>query len=284
MTRTFIDEPPPTVPDLVFLDLDGTLLNSQLSLSDRNRDTIIRCQRAGVHVVIASGRPFASILRFASLLDGDQYVVASNGGAVLHAASRTVLSAAHMTAADVGGVLAIAEAAGASACVYEPATWFVERVDKWIEIEIGRTGTRPSIKPLGSLSGPLIKVLLIGETDSLRKCEDLLASSSEVAHWFYTYPEYLEVMPRGVSKKHACETIMSHLGVETEDVLAIGDGYNDLPMLECAKYRMAVANASSQLLAGANCLTLSNDDDGVAVALEGVVLKDSDALGRLTWI
>lgn len=272
--------------ELIFLDLDGTLLSANLELSQRNHRALFRASQAGVRVVLASGRPAASVGRFARILPGEQYLIASNGGAIVEFSTQAILSSSHMSNVALGNVLAIAKAEGATPCVYTPLEWFVTDVNEHVDLEVSRSGTRPSLmKDLVRLSDHVIKVLLIGDRFSLAACESRLKQLVVTdLEWFYTYPEYLEVMPFGVSKGIACRRLLQHFAITADSVMAMGDGSNDASMLELASLRVVVANATPKLRASAHFIAPANDDDGVAVAIEAFVFRSPEALSRMTAV
>ena len=135
-------------------------------------------------------------------------------------------------------------------CVYAPSEWYVTAVDDWIELEARRSETRPTLvegfDPLPT--GPAVKVMAIGEPGNLRLVTERLAPKlGQKLYWFYSYPEYLEIMPLGISKGRACREIRDRLRIGTKRVMAIGDGANDTEMFGEAGVRVAVENAVPQL-------------------------------------
>ncbi len=270
--------------ELVFLDLDGTALRSDLSVSLRTSKTLHQVATAGVHVVLASGRPAPSVAQCSTALPGQQFMVASNGGVVVNMAGGRPLVAKPFPQAALGGIERLVEALPVRMCLYTAWDWFVTEIDEWVELEARRAGIQPKV--ISSLSHPpalpAIKVMLIGEPSILRGVSALLRRElGGVLYWFHSYPEYLEIMPVGVSKGTACQMIRERLGIAFERVLAIGDGVNDVAMLDEAGTGVAVANAVRELLDRADYLAPGNDADGAAIALGGLVLGEPDALAAL---
>lgn len=268
--------------DAILLDLDGTLVASDLSISDLNRATLRQVQESGVRNILASGRPLASIAKLAKELPVEPVVVASNGGCVVDILKKEILLSHPMSTHTIAEVIAFAYANGASPSVISPTQWFVERIDQNIELEIERSGTRPTVMAFDCLNPPLIKVLIVGEKEPLLKCEaELEKRSNNDIYWFYTYPEYLEIMPAGVSKGKASGFLLRHLDISPNKVMAIGDGVNDVDMLKSVGISVVVANAAESTLQIADFITLSNDDDGVSVAIKALVFNESDSLAKL---
>jgi Cof subfamily protein (haloacid dehalogenase superfamily) len=268
--------------DAVLLDLDETLVASDLSISDQNRATLRQAQESGVRIILASGRPLASVAKLAEELPVEPVVVASNGGCVVDILKKKILLSHPMDTRTIAEVTGIAYANGASPSVISPTEWFVERIDQNIELEIERSSTSPTVMAFDRLSPPLIKVLIVGEKEPLLKCEaELERWSNDAINWFYTYPEYLEVMPAGVSKGKASGFLLNHLDISPNKVMAIGDGVNDVDMLKSVGTSVAVANAAETTLQIADFITLSNDDDGVSVAINALVFNEAVSLAKL---
>lgn len=261
---------------LLLVDLDGTLLSSQLRISERNLCTLNKAADAGVQTVLVSGRPASSIASFSRHLSKNQFIVASNGAVIVELPQMELLRFSRMEEGLVEGVLGIAAQQNVSLCLYAPLEWFSEHLDAGTQLEIHRSGTRPTIfKDFKNIQKPIVKALLIGEKDSLVRCEESLSKLfKSQLDWFYSYPEYLEIMPRGVSKGTACKYLMTHLSIDSQYVLALGDGSSDRSMLACAKFGVAVENAVDSLLSTATYITLSNDNDGVAAAIDAFVFGE----------
>lgn len=265
----------------ILLDLDGTLLSSELSVSPENTQALSDVLQKGIRVFLASGRPSQAIVKFVNLLSLEGIVLASNGGCVVDVNNHQVIFAFEMSRELVHRIIEIAFACGASPCVYSPTEWYVARIDSNVEIEMKRSGLVPKIVNLYSLAPPLIKVLIVGDNATLECCEKQLASNNDGLKYFYTYPEYLEVMPANVSKGRARDAMLEHLSILPESVLAIGDGVNDLELLEGIGVSVAMSNAHENIKQMADYVTLSNNDHGVAVAIKALVLDDREAFREL---
>jgi hydroxymethylpyrimidine pyrophosphatase-like HAD family hydrolase len=192
-----------------------------------------------------------------------------------------------MSAAAVATTVRAVEPFDIALCAYSPTEWYVTAINDLVELEIGRSNTRPQVaESLIKLpTGPTIKLMAIGHprdpSDLAVVAKRLALEAAGSVDSFYTYPEYLEIMPRGASKGEACREIRERLGVDVADVMAIGDGTNDVPMFDEARVRVAVANASPALAERADYIAPSNDEDGVAVAIDGLVFGEEGSLERL---
>lgn len=270
---------------LLFLDLDGTLLSSELKLSERNIHALRRASESGVHIVLASGRPAESVLRFANLIGGVQYIIASNGGSIIECPNEHIIKCSEISPRATLRIPQIAAPYDVSVCLYTPLQWFVSYINHHVKLEMGRSGTCPTvIQDFGHIESPKIKVMLIGEETPLKECEVQISKEPDLqVKWFYTYPEYLEVMPLQASKGEACEHLINLLGVVPESVMAIGDGVNDLELIQASSYKVAVANASDSLLSAVEYIAPSNDADGVAIAVDALIFRNMSALAQMSY-
>jgi Cof subfamily protein (haloacid dehalogenase superfamily) len=213
-----------------------------------------------------------------------QYVIASNGSTTIESATRRVLDYSELSTRAAIRIPEIAAHNNVSVCMYTPLEWFVYGINHHVELEIGRSKTRPVIvKSFIDLTSPRIKAMLIGEQPNLALCESELSNEPDLEiKWFYTYPEYIDLIPQETSKGRACQQLAKRLGVGPEAIMAIGDGVNDIEMLQAANIKVAVANSSPELLSCADYVAPTNDEDGVAIAIEELVLKTGGTLSRLS--
>ncbi len=156
---------------LIFLDLDGTLLSSKFEISSRNTRALERAIARGIHVVLASGRPTKSVLRFTERLQSRSYIISSNGGSTLEAPSLELLRAVSLEEPILSKAVAAACGREVSVCWYSPQDWFVESLTPMIDLEIDRSGVKPTVvSNFASLLGTPIKLMFIGDGDDLAAC------------------------------------------------------------------------------------------------------------------
>jgi len=265
---------------VVFLDVDGTLLSSKLELSMKNLHAIRKAGSAGINIILASGRPFVGLSKLTDMLSLKSYVITLNGGCIINLDNREVVFSWDMIVDNISLILTIARKNRVSPCVYTSNNWFVEKIDDNISLEIHRSGAKPKVLPFEKIVDPVIKILLIGDRYPLRKCEKELLKIKGVS-CFYTYPEYLEIIGGNVSKGKARDQLLDHLKIPLERVLAIGDGVNDISLLQDVGLSVAMENAHDILKNTAEYITLSNDDDGVAIAIDALIHNDEESLNLL---
>jgi hydroxymethylpyrimidine pyrophosphatase-like HAD family hydrolase len=260
-------------PRLVAIDVDGTLIGSDHEISERTVRALAAVRAAGVLVVIASGRPFAVVGPLAVHAD---WVVSGNGVQVTHIETHTD-----------GGVHAYETTfPRAAAVVYvERARVLVPgvRFSVVTDTDIGYEPGFERFAPANALPGRRVDdVLAVGGERVVRliayheaygpvELAPLLAGIDPDLVAEYRGFGGVEIGPHGVDKAVALGWLVTHLGLTPADVWAFGDGINDVDMLRWAGRGIAMGNAHESLAAVADEVTLSNDDDGVAVVLERLV-------------
>jgi Cof subfamily protein (haloacid dehalogenase superfamily) len=257
---------------VVASDLDGTLLRPDFTISERTRKAIDRVRQAGVTFVAVTGRPPRSVRQLSEQLGLEGTAICANGALVYDIDSDSVLDQTLM-ARDVALriVHGLRNAAPGVVFAWEDEESF-GRESGWGRPPLAPGGSITLGDPLELLTAPVAKVLALHPemgSDELAARARAVAGNEAVITW--STRELVEVSAAGVTKASALERFCERLGVGREQVLAIGDNENDLPMLQWAGRSAAVANASESVLAMVDEVTASNLDDGVALLLERVL-------------
>ena len=262
------------LPGLVATDMDGTLVRSDHTVSAYSHKVLQRMVDAGVPVVGVTGRGPRLRAVTARDLPMARYLVCAQGGFVLNVVEDTALSVVRLPAEvardavklledEVGPVMVTVESgADADAPLYGEAGFTWPFPEAWLE------ATRDT-----ALRGDLLKVFV--KKPNLDPDEFLATARriipAELCDVTYSGLGFLEICPSGVTKAVGLATVAERLGVAAPDVLAFGDMPNDVPMLTSAGWGVAVANAHAEVLAVADEVTLSNDEDGVARYLDALL-------------
>ncbi len=266
----------------IVLDLDGTLTNSQKELSARNRKSLIAAQEQGIRVVLASGRPTYGIEPIAKLLELERfggYILSYNGGVIVECATGRVLYQNSLPSELVEPLYRESKAAGCTILSYDKEMIFAEECcekNQYVAHEafLNKMEVRECASFMEEVREPLPKCLTVGEPERIVALEQHLISLYGTQMSIYrSEPFFLELVPLGIDKAQSLERLLDKIGGTREELVAFGDGFNDLSMVEYAGCGVAMANAQSILLERANQTTLSNDDDGVAAWIEMNILK-----------
>ena len=274
-------------PRLVLLDVDGTLLDSSLRLTERVRLAIQRCSNRGVLFALVSGRPVASLRLIARKLPGVRFLVAGNGSTLVDLQTGEVFFQ-QTFAADVAAKLVefgIERSFGV--CLYVGEVWYACGRRDLIKIEESRSKSRPTryldTKSAADFASTesILKVLYVGAPSAIEEVQKELGEFTRDVSALISYPEYLEVMPRGVTKACFIDRIVEITNLHVSVVLAVGDGDNDIEMLQNVGISACVSNASAAVRQSCQLALPSNDDDGIAIVLEALVLGNSEAMGQV---
>ena len=258
---------------IAFLDVDGTFLNSKLEVSERTR-AALRAAEPTADIVLASGRPAQSCMNIAAdLLNNPRVVIASNGGTVIECGTRRLVQVGNFPPGAAAKVAAIARSTGASLCVYHALKWYALENDANILKEIRRAKSMPTLVPnLEEYLEGAVKLMVIGKPEVVKCLCPTIQTFPDLTA-FVSYPEYLEIMPAAFNKATAervvCDMFGTPHGVRT---LAVGDGVGDLPLFRFVDHAVAMANASPTIQKEAVYVAPSNDEDGVAHAIEAFLL------------
>jgi Cof subfamily protein (haloacid dehalogenase superfamily) len=261
-----------TSPRLAAIDVDGTLLRSEGTVSDRTRDALAAAREAGMRIVLVSARHPGSLAEVARAAGLGGLAICSNGATVYDldrgrvVRERTLASevAARLVRGlreKVPGIRFAVETAAQLAFEPEFSAW------DWEPPE----GTRLA-DALDLVAEPVTRLIMRHdgyEVEVLAALARELAgdSASVVVPGTWT----VELSAAGVNKASALAELCDELGLEASDVIAFGDFLNDLPMLAWAGRSVAVANAHPDVIDEADEVTASNDEDGVSIVLERLV-------------
>jgi len=271
-----MNEPPPSQNGrirLVASDLDGTLLRSDDSVSERTLEALARTVEAGIRFVLVSARSPGWLAPEAARLGLDGIGICSNGAVVYDYEAGRVLIHRPL------------EPETARELVYglrreAPGVVFgCERLSGFVAEPAYRSLFRPSdsiprADALAFVREPVTKLVLqhpdLSQAELHALAGDFAGSQVEVS---YSGAGLVEIAAAGVTKGSALAELCEELGIASSETIAFGDMVNDVSMLEWAGRGIAVANAHAEVLAVADEVTASNDEDGVALVLEQLLAR-----------
>ncbi len=263
---------------IIALDLDGTLTNSEKIITPRTFDALMKAQREGVRLVLASGRPTFGIAALANqlqLADYGGYVLSYNGGRIIDWCEKTVIFSQVVDPKLVPILYDFAEKAQLPIVTYLPEAILASKNEGEYLAEEARINGMPVVvaqnfvEEAMQIAGGSTKFLIPGEPELLIQLEsEMTAALSEQMEVFRSAPFFLELPPKGIDKAQSLQRLLTHLGLERESLMAFGDGFNDLSMIQFAGKGVAMANAVEEVKSIADFVTTSNEEDGIAHALE----------------
>jgi Cof subfamily protein (haloacid dehalogenase superfamily) len=254
--------------------MDGTLLRKDHTISEVSKQVIKRLLSEGVLVVPISARPLHGMLHLTKdIFPADIPLVSLNGSYILH--NNEIIYQSDVALEHVADVQKELEAYGVSAMYYSQMKWHAEKDDEHIKKEQKITDVKIKIQPFAETlnewkagnSGPN-KILIAGDKDKILQIEQkLLQQHGDKFNMSKSKSTYLEVMSLEASKVKAIQFLMDRYGIQQNEIIAIGDNFNDKEMIEFAGVGVAMGNAPEEIKAIADYVTDTNNEDGVAKAL-----------------
>ena len=268
---------------LIVLDLDGTLTNSKKEISSRNRETLIRIQEQGIRLVLASGRPTYGIVPLANELRMNEFggfILSYNGGEIINWETKEMMYENVLPNEVVPVLYECARSffdffigcIRLSILTYDGAEIVTENSqDPYVQKEafLNKMAIRETNDFLTDITLPVAKCLIVGDAGKLIPVEsELCIRLQGKINVFRSEPYFLELVPQGIDKALSLSVLLENIGMTREEVIAIGDGYNDLSMIKFAGIGIAMGNAQEPVKKAADYITLTNDEDGVAEVIE----------------
>jgi Cof subfamily protein (haloacid dehalogenase superfamily) len=274
---------------VVAIDLDGTLLNSQSEMSLANRQALVAAADRGIQFIVVTGRRFHSAQPVVRQIPFPVTLISSNG-AIIGSSSGEIMRRDFLPRVTALQVLEIArkyrthavaifDVSGRGQVVMQigaapegPLSWYLKRYPEFLALV-------PQLET--AIDSDPVQIMFGGPPGQMEPIETLLRASRAAASVHLTWTKYfsrnmsiLDVMNRGCSKGGALKFWAERCGIHPNEIMAIGDNYNDLEMLQYSGRPVLMGNCTPGLAQDGWPLTLSNDQDGVAAALHSYVLSN----------
>jgi Cof subfamily protein (haloacid dehalogenase superfamily) len=265
---------------LILSDIDGTLVgDARAGVPEVNKRALLKASESGIIVALCSGRPERGIRPLLEEI-GITGPVGCYGGALTKDEHGTILDGHTMDKELCLGILSIGRTiqkdGNITFFMFDSDDWYKERQDKWstFEEEVSCEGVLvPSIEESVRQTKAVYKLLAISDdTNTLLTLRDaILSAYGKVIDSYLSSPNYLEIMLRGIDKGIAGTVLAKHYNIGKEQVMAVGDYYNDIGMFREAGYRVAMGNAPEEVKKAADIVTASNVDGGLGKAIMDIL-------------
>lgn len=266
-------------------DMDGTLLNSQGAISEKNEAALKKLQNKGMEVIIASGRTDLMIKSYVKQLGLTGSVISSNGGLIRNIKTGEILYSKLIEKSVVREIL--------SYCIENNVDFLLYTLD----MVYGNEGNplmhkyeKRNEELSENLKAPLSYLYNINEIDNIEVLKVLLVCREQPERIIELEKHFsknkritavssavglLDIMASNISKGSALKILAEKMGIDLNHVIAFGDNYNDVEMLKCVGMPIAVENAVEDIKLHARHVTKSNDESGIAYAIHNFILKNS---------
>lgn len=275
--------------DLVAIDVDGTLINSENHLTETTRAAVREVLAKNIGVTLASGRARMTMVPFLTELGITLPFISSGGAHIIDPVSNKTLYYSAVPTKTLSVIVEHARAAQAPIIFQESDRIFYEgsqeilhylsetyKIDITVADEFKANFIQ--VDDILKVHSEPIKVYMCQAPAIVQDVEAKLKQYHLPIYMTYSAPPYLEITSASASKGEAIQRLAAHLNIPLERILAIGDSRNDLSMFEVVGKRIAMGNAVPEIKAIADLIAPTNDEDGVAWALRTIVLQEVNAL------
>ena len=266
---------------MIALDLDGTLTNSQKRVSERNKEALKKAAELGVHIVLASGRPLVGIRPVAEMVGLKEiggYMLAYNGAHIVDGVTGETIMENFIPEEyyrDIAKYGSMYEDVTIVTYNHEGAIT-LDDMNSYalLEAKINKVALQKVPDLCKALDGPVCKFLFVGEHSHLREIEKLIKEKyGDKLNVFFSETYFLEIVPPRIEKAASLKKLMEKFGIDRTELIACGDGMNDITMIDYAGLGVAMENAQDALRSRADYITDTNDNDGVAEVIEKFILE-----------
>lgn len=266
---------------MIVLDLDDTLLRDDHTISERTKQVLMQAQENGVKVVLASGRPTFAMVHIAEELSLHQYgsyILSFNGGKITNFRTKEDVFVSTLAKEVSHRLYDLSRRENVYIHTYIQDEIITADDNEYSRKESMITGLPIKIVEnfKDAVTVPVIKLLMVENPEKLQVVEAKLQKEFEDEFSIMrSKPYFLEFTEKGVTKGTSLQALIDQLGITREEVIAIGDSYNDVSMIEFAGLGVAMGNAPDDIKELADYVTDTNMNDGVAKVVENFVLNSS---------
>lgn len=270
---------------LICIDMDGTLLNDEKEVSEKNIKLIKEADKKGVKIAICTGRPFSSAILYSEKLGIKTPVITANGAYIRNSEDDKVIYKSILGVENCKAILK--ELQEMDLCAHFHGTNFilVNDIDKISHKYLEMNETLPVEKQIKIMEidnwddtfikyeNEILKCVASDEDyQKISKAKDIMLKTLSDVEIVSSFRDNFEIMGGGVSKGRAAEVLASYYGIDKEEVICIGDNENDLSMIEYAGLGVAMGNAEEFVKKSAQYITDTNNEDGVAKVIEKFII------------
>lgn len=270
---------------VIIMDVDGTLTNGKKVVTPKTKEALLKAEEAGAILILASGRPTTGLMDLARELKMDQHhglLVSYNGSKVIDCETMETLFNQALSVEEGKAVLEHMKKFDRVRPMIDKGEYmYVNNVyDNWITwkgkpfdvIQYESRGGKFKLCEIDDLAAfvdfPLNKILTTSDPEYLQEhYKEMMEPFKDTLSCMFTGDFYFEFTAQGIDKAKALDTVLIPMGYKKEEMIAFGDGHNDASMVRYAGIGVAMENAVQDLKDIADEITLSNEEDGIAVSL-----------------
>ncbi len=253
---------------LIVCDLDGTLINSNGAISDNNLEILERLYRRGIRFALCSGRPKVAMDKYVKLVRErgvGKFVIAYNG-VVVYDRRDIRMTYTHLNKQNIDKLIDASKQWGITIQLYKDEVLYVNKINKYVQSYVDRTNMPvKEVEDLKQIDTSYKALFNYKDCEKFDNFKKYLVDEFPHLNIFNSNKDYIEVVPEFSSKAYAVSYLASVMGFKREQILCIGDAFNDISMIEYAGVGVAMANASDEVKQAADYVANSNNDGDILV-------------------
>lgn len=261
---------------LVAVDMDGTLLTPELEISRDTVETVRKVIQKGVIFTLSTGRMYLAALPFAKLLELDVPVITCNGAVTKCSRTGNVIDIKVIPENYLWEVINYCRDESLSASIYSDDNIFMEKGSRNMGIHERLDFAEPIlVDGFKALADSTVIKIMCSSSDPYAleyKTRKLYEMYKDKLTFYFSLPYFVEIVNKDANKRNALEIIAAKFNIKREEIIAIGDNFNDMDMIMYAGLGVAMGNSPQYLKDAADFVTHSNDEDGVRYVLEKFIL------------
>ncbi len=261
---------------LVAVDMDGTLLNDENIVTNLTRQKIKEIKELGVIFTISTGRPFQGVAKYQQLLDITHPIITYNGAMIVHPQTNEILYEQGLNSEDARKIIELGISFDTTMCIWSDNKLYGNKLNDKIHEYKKMSGVEPILMSDvdALLEQGITKILWYDEIININSYQqELMNETFDEVTYCTSKPIFLEFFNSSVSKAKAIERLGDIYELNMSEIITIGDASNDVSMIEYAGLGIAMENACTEVKQVANYITKSNNDDGIAYALDKFIIQ-----------
>lgn len=268
---------------LIATDLDGTLVTDDKNLTDKTIENVKKALKKNVKIMISSARAFYRLEKYIDELDlrkANQYTICFNGAMIIENITGKVLYSKNLDKKEVNEVIKLGKKINIPIMLYSKNAHCVEKIPEVIQKNKNSKGMNLKIENFNKIDfdkeeNYIYKIVFMDKPEKIIEIrKNIPKEIIEKYEVTSSVPEYIEIVKKGIKKSEAIKFIINKCKIKQEEVIAIGDGENDIEMIRFAGLGVAMDNADNYVKENADYITTSNNDDGVGKVIEKFILNE----------
>lgn len=260
---------------LAAIDIDGTLLDDNYLLSNETKEAVHEAKKAGIEIVLCSGRAPKSVLPIMEELEIDGFLITHNGAVTTHSETKAIINEKGFFMDSLYNVVDYCKKTGIHTDFCTAFDMYTEKIDsEELRALYNKYRMVPKIvDDVRHVKDKLVKFTLFSTSDIITSAQEDLQKMHLSLQTIRSGPTFIDILHRHASKGMALKNLAHLLGVPIDKTIAIGNYYNDIDMISIAGMGIAVANAPEEVQKQADLVVSSNNENGVAQALQQLILN-----------